>query len=48
MNNAAMRAVMTHIGFVEAASQALIEEQGLDTFEEIKLHGDDEIAASSR
>ncbi|KAI2493979.1 hypothetical protein MHU86_20553 [Fragilaria crotonensis] len=43
MNNAVMRAVMTRIGFTEAAAQALVEEQGLDTLEEIRLLSDDEI-----
>ena len=43
MNNAVMRAAMTRIGFSEVAAQALVEEQGMDTLEEIKLLTDDEI-----
>ncbi len=43
MNNAVMRGVMTRIGFSEAAAQALVEEQGMDSLEEVKLLSDDEI-----
>ncbi|KAI2500398.1 hypothetical protein MHU86_14069 [Fragilaria crotonensis] len=43
MNNAVMRGVMTRIGFSEAAAQALVEEQGIDSLEEVKLLSDDEI-----
>ncbi len=43
MNNAVMRAAMVRIGFTEMAAQALVDEQGMDTLEEIKLLTDDEI-----
>jgi hypothetical protein len=43
MNNAVMRGVMTRIGFSEVAAQALVEEQGMDSLEEVKLLSDDEI-----
>jgi hypothetical protein len=43
MNNAVMRGVMTRIGFSEAAAQALVEEQGMNELEEIKLLSDDEV-----
>ena len=38
-----MRAAMVRIGFSEQAAQALVEDQGLSTLEEIKLLSDDEI-----
>ncbi|KAI2505609.1 hypothetical protein MHU86_8851 [Fragilaria crotonensis] len=43
MNNAVMRGVMTRIGFSEAAAQALVEEQGMNELEEIRLLSDDEV-----
>ncbi|KAI2506534.1 hypothetical protein MHU86_7849 [Fragilaria crotonensis] len=43
MNNAVMRGVMTRIGFSEAAAQAIVEEQGIDALEEVKLLSDIEI-----
>ena len=43
MNIAVMRGVMTRIGFSELAAQALVEEQGMDDLQEIKLLSDDEI-----
>ena len=43
MNNAVMRAAMTRIGFTETAAQALVEEQGIDNLEEVKLLTDDDI-----
>ncbi|KAI2493825.1 hypothetical protein MHU86_20706 [Fragilaria crotonensis] len=43
MNNAVMRAAMVRIGFTEMAAQALVDEQGMDSLEEIKLLTDDEI-----
>jgi ribosomal protein S13 len=48
MNNAVMRAAMTCIGFTEAAAQALVEEQGIDSLEEVKLLTDDEIESLCR
>lgn len=48
MNNAVMRAAMTRIGFTEAAAQALVEEQGIDSLEEVKLLTDDEIESLCR
>ena len=38
-----MRAAMVRIGFSEQAAQALVEEQGITTLEEIRLLSDDEI-----
>ncbi len=38
-----MRATMTRIGFTDAAAQALVKEQGIDTLEEIRLLTDSEI-----
>jgi hypothetical protein len=43
MNNAVMRQVMTRIGFSDPAAQALVDEQGMDTLDEIKLLTDDEV-----
>ena len=43
MNNAVMRQVMTCIGFSDAAAQALVDDQGMDTLDEIKLLTDDEV-----
>ncbi|KAI2500776.1 hypothetical protein MHU86_13700 [Fragilaria crotonensis] len=43
MQNAVMRATMTKIGFTEAAAQALVEEQGIDTLDEVRLMTDEEI-----
>jgi hypothetical protein len=43
MQNAVMRAAMTRIGFSELASQAIVEDQGIDSLEEILLLSDDEI-----
>ncbi|KAI2507366.1 hypothetical protein MHU86_7086 [Fragilaria crotonensis] len=40
-----MRAAMTRLGFTEAAAQALVDEQGMDSLEEIRLLTDDEIAS---
>jgi hypothetical protein len=45
MNNAVMLATMTRIGFTHAAAQALVEEQGIDTIEEIRLLTDSEIVS---
>lgn len=45
MNNAVMRATLTRIGFSEAAAQAIVEEQGIDSLDEIKLMNDDEVAS---
>ena len=38
-----MRAAMVHIGFSDQAVQALVEEQGIATLEEIRFLSDDEI-----
>ena len=38
-----MRAAMVRIGFSEQAAQALVEDQGIATLEEIRLLSDDEI-----
>jgi ribosomal protein S13 len=43
MMNAIMRATFTRIGFSEPDAQALVEEQGIDSLEEVKLLTDDEI-----
>ncbi|KAI2501826.1 hypothetical protein MHU86_12664 [Fragilaria crotonensis] len=43
MNNAVMRATLTRIGFSEAAAQAIVEDQGIDSLDEIKLMTDIEI-----
>ena len=43
MNNAVMRAAMVRIGLTEMAAQALVDKQGMDSLEEIKLLRDDEI-----
>ncbi len=43
MQNAVMHATMTRIGFTEAAAQALVEEQGIDTLDEMRLMTDEEI-----
>lgn len=40
---AAMRTMLTRIGFSQVAAQAIVEDQGLDTLSEIKLLTDDEI-----
>ena len=43
MTIAVMRATMTRIRFSDAAAQAIVEEQGIDTLEKAKLSSDDEI-----
>lgn len=43
MNNAVMRATLTRIGFSEAAAQAIVEDQGIDSLDEIRLMTDIEI-----
>jgi ribosomal protein S13 len=43
MNNAVMRAAMTRLGFTDAAAQALVDEQGMDSLEEIRLLTNEEI-----
>ena len=43
MQNAVMRTAMTRIGFSELASQAIVEDQGIDSLKEILLSSDDEI-----
>ena len=39
----AMRTMLNRIGFTIAASQVIVDEQGLDSLEEIRLLTDDEI-----
>jgi hypothetical protein len=48
MNNAVMREAMTRIGFTEAAARALVEEQGIDNLEEVKLLIDDDFQGPCR
>ncbi|KAI2496192.1 hypothetical protein MHU86_18331 [Fragilaria crotonensis] len=48
MQNAVMRATMTRIGFTEAAAQAIVEDQGIDSLDEIKLLTDEEIESLCR
>ena len=43
MNNAVMRAAMTRIGFTGAAAHTLVEEQGIDNLEEVRLLTNNEI-----
>jgi hypothetical protein len=43
MQNAVMHAAMTRIGLSELASQAIVEDQGIDSLKEILLSSDDEI-----
>ncbi len=38
-----MRAAMTRLGFTDAAAQALVDEQGMDSLEEIRLLTNEEI-----
>ena len=44
MEPAAIRTALARIGFVDAAAQALTEEQGIDSLDEIKILSDDDIA----
>lgn len=41
--NAAMRTMFTRLGFSQAAAQAIVDDQGLDTLAEVKLLTDDEV-----
>ena len=43
MDPVAIRAALVRIGFVPAAAQAMVEEQGIDSLHEIKILTDDEI-----
>ena len=43
MQNAVVRATMTCIGFTEAAAQAIVDGQGIDSLVEIRLLTDEEI-----
>jgi hypothetical protein len=43
MNNAVMRTAFIRVGYSEAAALAIVEEQGIDSLEEIRLMSDDEI-----
>ena len=43
MNNAVMHTTSTRIGFSEAAAQAIVEGQGIDSLDEIRLMTDVEI-----
>ena len=45
MQNAVMRATMTRIGFTEAATQAIVDDQGIDSLDEIRLLTDEEIGS---
>ena len=42
-NQAAMRTMLARIGFTVAASTVIVDEQGLDQLDEIKLLTDDEV-----
>jgi hypothetical protein len=44
MERAAVRTALVRIGFLEAAALAIVEEQGIDSLEEIRLLSDDEIS----
>jgi hypothetical protein len=44
MEPAAVRTALARIGFLEAAAQAITDEQGIDSLEEIRLLSDDEIS----
>ena len=43
MMNAVMRTTMRRIRFTDAAAQAIVDDQGIDALEEVKLISDDEI-----
>ena len=43
MQNAVMCATMTRIEFTEAAAQAIVDDQGIDSLNEIRLLTDKEI-----
>ena len=43
MDNVTMRAALIRIGFSEAAARAIVEDQGIDSLEEIRLMTDDKI-----
>jgi ribosomal protein S13 len=42
-NNTATRQALIHIGFTQAAAQAIVDEQGIDSLGEITLLKDEEI-----
>jgi ribosomal protein S13 len=44
MEPAAVRTALVRIGFLDAAAQAITDEQGIDSLEEIRLLSDDEIS----
>jgi ribosomal protein S13 len=44
-DNAATRQALIRIGFTQDAAQAIVEDQGIDSLEEIALLKDDEITA---
>ena len=44
MEPAAVRTALIRIGFVEAAAQALTDDQGIDSLDEIRILSDDDIA----
>ena len=49
MEPAAVRTALVRIGFLDAAAQAITDEQGIeDSLEEIRLLSDDEISNLSR
>jgi hypothetical protein len=43
MNNAEMRTTLNRVGFSEAAAQAKVEDQGINSLNEIKLMTDDDV-----
>ncbi|KAI2511159.1 hypothetical protein MHU86_3294 [Fragilaria crotonensis] len=45
MNNAVMRATLTRIGFSEGAAQAIVEDQGIDSLDEIRMMSDAEVVS---
>ena len=44
MEPAAIQTALVRIGFVDAASQAIVEDQGIDSLAEIRILSDEEIA----
>jgi hypothetical protein len=43
----AVRTALVRIGFVDAAAQAIVEEQGIDSLDEIRLLSDDDARKSA-
>ena len=48
MEPAAIRTALVRIGFVDAAAGAIVEDQGIDSLEEIRLLTDNEITNLSK